>query len=163
MILPFPFFIGQASDAASEWKASLTVLVISLVSCCLTLVLWPVNWFVRRHFGTKVGAHAEGAFAALWECGLFFILDLIFLGALVGLLVAGLRILNFFSSSHQMVLPGPIHRSRGSRRHHHCAAKRAVRVAEQTAKNLGKNRSYDLAAGVGWGAVVLTGRESAAL
>src|SRR4030095_12294210 len=54
MILPFPFFVGQRVGMLENGKFLLTLLGISLGLMLLTLILWPVAWFVRRHFGRKL-------------------------------------------------------------------------------------------------------------
>ena len=53
MVLPYPFFVGQRVGTLQNGKLLLAVLGISLVLMLLTLILWPVAWFVRRHYGTS--------------------------------------------------------------------------------------------------------------
>ena len=54
MILPYPFFVGQRVGLFENSKLLLPVIGISLLIMLLTLVLWPVAWFVRRHYGHKL-------------------------------------------------------------------------------------------------------------
>ncbi len=54
MVLPYPFFVGQRVGTLQNGKLLLTVLGISLGLMLLTLILWPVRWFVRRHYGHKL-------------------------------------------------------------------------------------------------------------
>jgi CubicO group peptidase (beta-lactamase class C family) len=96
MILPFPFFVGQRVGALQNGKLLLTVLGISLVLMLLTLILWPVAWFVRRHFGRKL----ELTTKELWlrmGVRIVFVLDLIFVASLFGLVTYGLTHLDLFS------------------------------------------------------------------
>src|SRR4030095_4913741 len=50
LILPYPFFVGQRVGLLENNKILLWVLGISLFLMVLTLVLWPVAWFVRKHY-----------------------------------------------------------------------------------------------------------------
>jgi len=55
MILPYPVFVGQRVGLIDNNKILLPVPVIeiSLLIMLLTIVLWPVAWFVRRHYDSK--------------------------------------------------------------------------------------------------------------
>jgi len=89
MILPYPFFVGQRVGALQNGKLLLTVLCISLLLMLLTLILWPVSWFVRRHFDRRLELpRLEG----LLRLGvrIVFILDLVFIASLIGLVTYGL-------------------------------------------------------------------------
>jgi hypothetical protein len=97
MILPFPFFVGQSVSKLHSGKLLLPVLVISLLVMLLTLLLWPVGWFVRRHFGSKLEL-TRGERLLRLGVRLVFLLDLLFIGLLVGLLTYGLTHLEVFSS-----------------------------------------------------------------
>jgi len=97
MILPFPFFIGQPVSKLHSGKLLLPVLVISLAIMLLTLILWPVNWFVRRHFGSKLELTPRERLLRL-GVRVVFLLDLIFIASLFGLLTYGLNHLEIFSS-----------------------------------------------------------------
>ena len=97
LILPFPFFIGQPVGKLENGKLLLTVLVISLLVMLLTLILWPVAWFVRRHFGRKLELTSSERLLR-WGVRIVFILDLIFIAALFGLVTYGLTHLDVFSS-----------------------------------------------------------------
>src|ERR1041385_5938002 len=54
MILPYPFFIGQRVGALENGKLISLVLGASLVFMLATLILWPISWFVRRHYGRNL-------------------------------------------------------------------------------------------------------------
>ncbi|HEU0252179.1 MAG TPA: serine hydrolase domain-containing protein, partial [Pyrinomonadaceae bacterium] len=96
MILPYPFFVGQKMGALHNGKLLLTVLGISLGLMLLTLVLWPVGWFVRRHYGHKLElTKLEKLLRILVR--VVFALDLIFIAALFGLVIYGLTHLEVFS------------------------------------------------------------------
>ena len=97
LVLPYPFFIGQPVSKLQSGKLLLPVLVISLLVMLLTLVLWPVAWFVRRHFGSKLELTPRERWLR-WGVRLVFLLDLIFIGAFIGLLTYGLTHLEVFSS-----------------------------------------------------------------
>jgi len=74
----------------------LTVLVVSLVLMLLTLILWPVSWFVRRHYGRKLELPRIALlFRVLVRIA--FLLDIIFIASLLGLVTYGLSHLEIFS------------------------------------------------------------------
>jgi CubicO group peptidase (beta-lactamase class C family) len=98
MVLPFPFFIGQPVGKLHSGKLLLPVLIISLLLMLLTLILWPVAWLVRRHFGSKLEL-TRGEWWLRLGVRLVFLLDLIFIGSLIGLLSYGLTHLEVFSSN----------------------------------------------------------------
>ena len=96
MILPFPFFVGQRVGSLQNGKLLLGVLGISLFIMVVTLVLWPVAWFVRRHFGRKLEL-TRGERRLRLGVRLIFVLDLIFVATLFGLVTYGLTHLDVFS------------------------------------------------------------------
>jgi CubicO group peptidase (beta-lactamase class C family) len=96
MILPFPFFVGQRVGALQNGKLLLTVLSISLVLMLLTLILWPVAWFVRRHFGRKLELTTKEGWLRL-AVRIVFVFDLIFIASLFSLVIYGLTHLDVFS------------------------------------------------------------------
>jgi CubicO group peptidase (beta-lactamase class C family) len=96
MILPFPFFVGQRVGALQNGKLLLTVLCISLVLMLLTLILWPVAWFVRRHFGRKLELTTKELWLRL-GVRIVFLFDLIFVVSLFSLVTYGLTHLDIFS------------------------------------------------------------------
>jgi CubicO group peptidase (beta-lactamase class C family)/uncharacterized membrane protein len=96
MILPFPFFVGQRVGLLENGKFLLTVLVISLVLMLLTLILWPIAWFVRRHFGRKLELTPKERWLRL-GVRIVFVLDLIFVVALFSLVAYGSTHLEIFS------------------------------------------------------------------
>ena len=96
LVLPYPFFVGQKISALQNGKLLLTVLGISLFLMLLTLILWPVAWFVRRHYGHKLElTKVEKLLRILVR--VVFALDLIFIAALFGLVTYGLTHLEVFS------------------------------------------------------------------
>lgn len=96
MILSFPFFVGQRVGALQNGKLLLGVLGISLFIMVVTLVLWPVAWFVRRHFGRKLEL-TQGERRLRLGVRLVFVLDLVFVATLFALVAYGLTHLDVFS------------------------------------------------------------------
>jgi hypothetical protein len=97
MILPFPFFIGQSVGKLENGKLLLAVLGVSLFVMLATLLLWPIAWFVRWHYGRKL----ELTFVErLLRLGvrLVFVLDLVFVAAFLLLLTYGLNHLEILGS-----------------------------------------------------------------
>ncbi len=96
MVLPYPFFIGERAGSLQNGKLLLTVLGISLGLMLLTLILWPVAWGVRKHYGRTLElTPTERLLRILVR--IVFVLDLVFIGALFGLTMYGLTHLEIFS------------------------------------------------------------------
>ena len=95
MVLPYPFFVGQRVGSLENGKLLLTVLGISLGLMLLTLILWPVAWFVRRRYGHRLELTASELLLRI-GVRLVFLLDLIFIAALFGLTMYGLTHLEVF-------------------------------------------------------------------
>ena len=96
MVLPYPFFVGQRAGTFQNGKVLLVVLVVSLVLMLITLILWPVGWFVRRHYGHKLElTRIERLLRILVR--IVFALNLIFIASLIGLTMYGLTHLDVFS------------------------------------------------------------------
>lgn len=96
MVLPYPFFVGHRVGKLQNGKLLLTVLGISLAIMLLTLILWPVAWFVRRHYGRKLELSSSQLLLRV-VLRIVFALDLIFIVALFGLATYGLTHLEVFS------------------------------------------------------------------
>jgi CubicO group peptidase (beta-lactamase class C family) len=96
MVLPYPFFVGQRVGLFEGKKALLPVLGISLGIMLLTLLLWPIAWFVRRHYGSKlelIGSERLLRFGVR----IVFLLNLAFIVGLGALATYGLNHLEVFS------------------------------------------------------------------
>jgi CubicO group peptidase (beta-lactamase class C family) len=96
MILPYPFFVGQRVGLFENIRLLLPVIGISLVIMLLTLVLWPVAWFVRRHYGRKLELTPFERRLRL-AVRIVFLLNLLFIAAMVGLLMYASTHLDFLS------------------------------------------------------------------
>jgi hypothetical protein len=97
MILPYPFFIGQSVGKLEDGKLLLLVLGVSLFVMLATLILWPIGWLVRRHYGHKLEL-ASGERLLRFGVRIVFLLDLIFVAAFLLLLTYGLTHLEILSS-----------------------------------------------------------------
>jgi CubicO group peptidase (beta-lactamase class C family) len=96
MVLPYPFFVGQRVGLFENKRALLPVLGISLGIMLLTLLLWPVAWFVRRHYGHRL--ELTGSERLLrFGVRLVFLLNLLFIVGLGALATYGLSHLEVFS------------------------------------------------------------------
>jgi CubicO group peptidase (beta-lactamase class C family) len=96
MILPYPFFVGQRIGTMQNGKLLLVVLIASLVFMLLTLLLWPVAWFVRRHYGRTLELTPKQRLLRILS-RIVFAVDLIFVAAFFGLVTYGLTHLEIFS------------------------------------------------------------------
>ena len=96
MILYYPFFVGQRVGLFENSKILLIVIGISLLIMLLTLVLWPVAWFVRRHYGHKLELTPLERRLRL-VVRIIFVLDLFFMAAMTGLVVYASTHIEFLS------------------------------------------------------------------
>ncbi|HKY43714.1 MAG TPA: serine hydrolase domain-containing protein [Pyrinomonadaceae bacterium] len=95
MVLPYPFFVGQRASTFQNAKVLLVVLGVSLGLMLLTLILWPVGWFVRRHYGRKLELTRTQLLLRILV-RIVFVLNLIFVVGLIGLILYGLTHLEVF-------------------------------------------------------------------
>ena len=89
IILPYPFMVLQRVGLWENVKLLLPVTAISILLMLLTLLLWPVAWFVRRHYGRKLELTTMERRLRL-AVRLVFAVDLLFIAAMIGLLFYGL-------------------------------------------------------------------------
>ena len=98
LILPYPFFIGQRVGVLENGKLVVPVILISLGIMLVTLLMWPITWLVRRHYG-----HRLDLTLMEWLLRLLvridFLLILIFAISIVGLVTYGLKHLWVFSDT----------------------------------------------------------------
>jgi CubicO group peptidase (beta-lactamase class C family) len=97
MILPYPFFIGQSVGKLESGKLLLPVLGVSLFVMLATLILWPMGWLVRRHYGHKLELTPAERLLR-FGVRIVFLLDLIFVAAFLLLLTYGFTHLEILSS-----------------------------------------------------------------
>jgi CubicO group peptidase (beta-lactamase class C family) len=96
MILPYPFFVGQKVGVLENGKILVPVVIVSLLIMLLTLLLWPISWFVRRHYGHKLDLTGKEKWLRLLV-RIDFILILVFAVSIVSLVIYGLEHLWVFS------------------------------------------------------------------
>jgi CubicO group peptidase (beta-lactamase class C family) len=96
MILPYPFFTGQTVGLYESKKILLPVIGVSLLIMLLTILLWPVAWFVRKHYDYKLDLTPAERLLRL-SVRIVLVLDLIFVAAITGLVFYGLSHLWIFS------------------------------------------------------------------
>lgn len=97
IILPFPFFIGQSVGQLENGKLLLLVLGVSLFIMLATLILWPVAWLVRWHYGHKLELTLSERLLR-FGVRIVFLLDLVFVAAFLLLLTYGFTHLEILSS-----------------------------------------------------------------
>lgn len=96
MVLPYPFFVGQRVGMFDNKKLLLPVLGVSLGVMLLALVLWPISWLVRRHYGHKLELSRKELLMRI-TVRVVFALDLIFVIVMTVLVIYGLTHLWIFS------------------------------------------------------------------
>lgn len=96
IVLPYPFMAFQRVGLWENAKLLLPVVGISLLLMLLTLLLWPVGWFVRRHYGHKLELTTLERRLQL-AVRLVFAVDLFFITAMASLVLYGLTHLEVLS------------------------------------------------------------------
>jgi len=98
LILPYPFFIGQRVGVLENSKLIVPVILFSLGIMLLTLLLWPITWFVRRHYGHRLDLTGmEWLLRVLVRID--FLLIVVFAISIIGLVTYGLEHLWVFSDA----------------------------------------------------------------
>ncbi len=96
LIIPFPFMTFKRVGLWENGKILMPVIGISLLLMLLTLVLTPIAWLIRRHYGHKLELTPTE-----WRLRLgvwiVFALDLFFITALIGLVIYGTAHIEFLS------------------------------------------------------------------
>jgi CubicO group peptidase (beta-lactamase class C family) len=96
MIIPYPFMTFQRVGLWQNGKILMPVIGISLLIMLLTLLLTPIAWLVRRHYGHKLELTPME-----WRLRLgtwiVFALNLFFITALIGLVIYGTAHIEFLS------------------------------------------------------------------
>jgi CubicO group peptidase (beta-lactamase class C family) len=101
LILPYPFFVGQRIGTLQNGKLVSIALGASLLFMLATLILWPIVWFVRRHYGRRLELTSKERLLRVLV-RVVFAVDLIFIAALFGLVTYGLTHLEVFSDRGTM-------------------------------------------------------------
>jgi CubicO group peptidase (beta-lactamase class C family) len=96
LILSYPFFVGQKVGLFENKRVLLPVLGFSLVIMLLALVLWPVSWLVRRHYGHKLELNTAERLLR-FGVRVVLLLDLLFIIGMTALAAYGLTHLEVFS------------------------------------------------------------------
>lgn len=98
IISKYPFMVGQKVGVLENSAILLPVLGLSLGIMLLTLILAPIAWLVRRHYGKKLELAPKSKWLRLgvW---IVFAIDLIFVVSLLGLTIYGLDHIEVFSDS----------------------------------------------------------------
>lgn len=98
IISKYPFMVGQKVGLFENSGILLPVLGLSLGIMLLTLILAPIAWLVRRHYGKKLELAPKSNWLrrGVW---IVFAIDLIFVVSLLGLTIYGLDHIEVFSDS----------------------------------------------------------------
>lgn len=98
LIIPYPFMMYQKVGLWSNGKLMLPVLGLSLFIMLIALILWPVGWFIRRHYDGRLDITSQESLLRI-GVRLSFALILIFIAAMLGVLMYAISNLDFFSGS----------------------------------------------------------------
>ena len=98
LIIPYPFMMYQKVGLWSNGKVMLPVVGVSLLIMLLTLILWLVGWFTRRHYNARLDLTRQEWMLRV-GVRLVFAVTLVFFGAMLGVLMYAISNLDFFSGS----------------------------------------------------------------
>jgi hypothetical protein len=98
LIIPYPFMTYQKVGLLSNGKIMLPVVGIALFIMLLALLLWPVGWFIRRHYDARIDLTRQEWLLRI-GVRVAFLFALLFVGALLGVLMYAISNLDFFSGS----------------------------------------------------------------
>ena len=98
MILPYPFMVFQKVGFWENKAVLLPVLVVSLLIMFLTLIMAPIAWGVRKHYGQRLDLTPleRRLRIGVW---IVFALNLIFIGAFIGLITYVMNNIDMLSDS----------------------------------------------------------------
>jgi hypothetical protein len=101
MILPYPFMVSKRVGLWENSSILLPVLGLSLLVMFLTLVLTPVAWGVRRHYGQRLDLTGSERLLR-WGTLIAFALDLICVIGLTSLVTYGLTHIEMFGDAKKI-------------------------------------------------------------
>ena len=98
LILPYPFMVFKRVGTWENSKILLPVVGVSLLIMLLLLLLTPIAWLVRRHYGRtlELTPLQRKLRIGIW---IVFALDLIFVAAFVGLITYAMSHIDILSDS----------------------------------------------------------------
>ncbi|MGH9824846.1 MAG: serine hydrolase domain-containing protein, partial [Blastocatellia bacterium] len=88
LALDIPIEAGQRVGASENGGLVLPVVVIALAIMLLTLVLWPIGWLVRRHYGKPLASNPQEKRLRV-VTRLVLVLDLVFFVGLICIIAYG--------------------------------------------------------------------------
>ena len=101
LIVPYPFMVFKRVGLWENAGLLLPVLSLSLLVMALTLLLTPVAWIVRRHYGQKLDLTPMES-RLRWGTWIVFALDLICVIGLTSLVMYGLTHIEMFGDGKKI-------------------------------------------------------------
>lgn len=98
MVIGYPFMVFKRIGLWQNAKFMLPVVGVSLGIMLLTLILWVISWFVRRHYGRKLEITGLDWWLRI-GVRLVFIIDLVFVATLVYLTISAMTNLDMLCDS----------------------------------------------------------------
>ncbi len=87
LIIQYPFMIFQRVGVWENKSLLLSVFGVSVLVMLLTLLLWPIAWFVRRHYGGRLELTRIEWWLRL-GVRFVFVIDLLFIAGIAGFVAA---------------------------------------------------------------------------
>lgn len=97
LVLDYPFMVGQRASWYQSSGFNLVVIIGALAVFVITLLLWPISYFTRRHYGKPLNVPPGMKKSRLWS-RLVCIADLIFVSGFMAIVLLSEKYLSLFSS-----------------------------------------------------------------
>jgi CubicO group peptidase (beta-lactamase class C family) len=97
LVLDYPFMVAQHTSWYQSSGFNLVVIIGALVVFVLTLLLWPIGYFTRRHYGKPLNVPPTLKKSRLWS-RLVCIVDLVFVSAFMTIVLLSEKYFSLFSS-----------------------------------------------------------------
>jgi len=97
LVIDYPFMVFQRASWYRSGTFNLTVLIGSLSLFVLTLILWPIGYFIRRHYGQPLKVGPTQRKLRTWT-RVVCVVDIIFVGIFVTIMLLSEKYLGILSS-----------------------------------------------------------------
>lgn len=96
-VIDYPFMVFQRASWYQSGTFNMVVICCALGVFLLTLLLWPISYFIRRHYGRTLKVSPTLAKLRPWV-RIVCAVDLVFIGAIVTIVLLSVKYFSMFSS-----------------------------------------------------------------
>ena len=97
MVIDYPFMVFQQASWYRSGTFNMVVLIGALSVFVLTLVLWPIGYFIRRHYGQSLNLNPPLGKLRTWT-RVICAVDIVFVSIFVTIVLLSEKYLGIFSS-----------------------------------------------------------------